>query len=58
MGALKLSYSENQEAENYYNNSFLRVVAKDGVTITPSINYYTPVITMQGRVNLKWQIFK
>ena len=52
MGALKLSYYENNISVNGSDYSLLKVVAKDGVIITQSSNYYTPVRTLQGRVTL------
>lgn len=52
MGALKLSYNEHNISVNDSDYSFLRVVAKDGKSITPSLNSYVPVITLLGRVNL------
>lgn len=58
MGALKLSYYENNKSANGSNYSLLKVVAKNGVIIRQSSNYYTPVITLQGRVILNQLFFK
>jgi RHS repeat-associated protein len=49
MGALKLSYYENNIAVNGSNDAILKVVAKDGVIIRQSSNYYTFGSPMNGR---------
>jgi RHS repeat-associated protein len=49
MGALKLSYYENNISVNGSDYSLLKVVAKDGVIITQSSNYYTFGMALQGR---------
>jgi len=41
MGALKLSYYKNNISANGSNYSLLKVVAKNGVIIRQSSNYYT-----------------
>lgn len=52
MGAIKISYYENTRLTGHDEYGFLRVVAKDGITIKQSSNYYPPVITLLGRVIL------
>jgi hypothetical protein len=42
MGALKLSYHTYTSHTGHDEYGFLRVVAKDGVTIRQSSNYSTP----------------
>ena len=49
MGALKLSYYENNISVNGSDYSLLKVVAKDGVIITQSSNYYTFGSPINGR---------
>ncbi len=49
MGALKLSYNEHNISVNDSDYSFLMVVAKDGKSITPSLNSYVFHQTMPGR---------
>jgi hypothetical protein len=42
MGALKLSYNEYDSLTGHEEYGFLRVVAKNGVTIRPSSKYSPP----------------